>query len=346
MRIKPTSLEDFSHFALYSHERKDMLYDFHQDLKHYSKLRTPLSPAFVSFVQKPMHLLYALQHDDEHVHVTRTMAPLLKADVLESVSSNDKPIPGIGILIYEPKNCTEPLPCLYFVHGGGFVFNAAPHHFALARRFTKELGIKTVFVDYRLAPKHKFPIAHNDCLSVYEWLISNANSLKIDHQRIVVAGDSAGGNLATAVCLMAQERRLPMPKAQMLLYPVLDRRMQTQSYKLYTNTPMCNARDIKKYFGMYVGDLAAIPPALAPYLSPLETPSFEGMPQTYMETAQFDCLHDEGVQYAQALNDSEVPVELHETKGAMHGYDIARNSRFMDSIMAMRTAYLRKVFCI
>lgn len=321
-------------------------YDFHPDLKPYSRMKTPLSLAFVSLVQKPMRLLYALQHDDGSVHVTRTMVPNPKTDVLAPAASNVKSISGIKVLIYEPKHCKDSLPFLYFIHGGGFAFNAAPHHFALARRFTKELGIKTVFVDYSLAPKHKFPSAHNDCLSVYEWLISNADNLGIDHQRIVVVGDSAGGNLAAAVCLMAQERRLPRPKAQLLLYPVLDRRMQTQSYRLYKDTPMCNARDMEKYFGMYVGNLEAVPSTLVPYLSPLEAPSFEGMPPTYIETAQYDCLHDEGVQYAQALKDSGVSVELHEIKGSMHGYDIAGNSRFMDDIMAMRTAYLKRAFCI
>ena len=331
------------------HTRKGMRepdYDFHPDLKPYSRMKTPLSPAFVSLVQKPMRLLYVLQHDDGSVHVTRATVPISKTDILAPIPSNAKSISGIKVLIYEPKDCKATLPCLYFIHGGGFVFNAAPHHFALARRLTEELDIKTVFVDYSLAPKHKFPMAHNDCLSVYEWLISSANNLGIDHQRIVAAGDSAGGNLAAAVCLMAQERRLPMPKAQMLLYPVLDRRMQTKSCRLYTNTPMCNTRDMEKYFGMYVGDPRTVPPALVPLISPLEAPSLEGLPPAYIETAQYDCLHDEGVQYAQALESTGVPVELHEIKDAMHGYDIAKNSLFMDSIMAMRTAYLKRVFCI
>lgn len=137
-----------------------------------------------------------------------------------------------------------------------------------------------------------------------------------------------------------------MPKAQMLLYPVLDCRMQTQSYRLYTDTPMCNTQDMEKYFEMYVGDLEKISTSLVPYISPLEAPSLEERPPTYIETAQYDCLHDEGVQYAQALESNGVPIELHEIKDAMHGYDIARNSLFMDSIMAMRTAYLKRVFCI
>ena len=97
---------------------------------------------------------------------------------------------------------------------------------------------------------------------------------------------------------------------------------------------------------MYVGDLEKISTSLVPYISPLEAPYLGGMPPAYIETAQYDCLHDEGVQYAQALESSGVPIELHEIKDAMHGYDIARNSLFMDSIMAMRTAYLKRVFCI
>lgn len=92
---------------------------------------------------------------------------------------------------------------------------------------------------------------------------------------------------------------------------------------------MCNTQDMEKYFEMYVGDLEKISTSLVPYISPLEAPYLGGMPPAYIETAQYDCLHDEGVQYAQALESNGVPIELHEIKDAMHGYDIARNSLFV-----------------
>jgi len=328
-------------------------YTFEACLKPYAKMHVPLNSTFVSLVQKPMGILYGLEHDDGNVHVRRAKIEISKTDIIASDIINthvpklpffcNKSKSYISVLIYEPKDCKEILPCLYFIHGGGFVFNAAPHHFALARRFTQELKVKTVLVDYRLAPKHKFPTAINDCLKVYEWLILNAKNLQIDPQNIVIVGDSAGGNLSAGIGIAGKIGLIPFPKAQMLLYPVLDRRMQFPSHKLYTKTPMCNSKDMEKYFRMYVGDRFNVAPSLVQYLSPLEASSLEGVPPTYIEVAQYDCLHDEGVQFAQALEKCRVPLELHEIEGAMHGYDIAQNSAFMNRIMSLRTAYLKKM---
>lgn len=316
-------------------------YQFNSDLKRYSRMHFPLNPTFVSFVQKPMSLLYKLEHDDKYVHVIKTTAPISETSILGQPFSPTSSKNQVRVLIYEPKNCNEILPCIYFIHGGGFVFNAAPHHFSLVRKFTKELRVKTVLVDYRLAPKYKFPTALDDCLNVYKWLISNANDLRIDNKKIVVAGDSAGGNLAVGISIATKNLGITMPNAQMLLYPVLDRRMKTTSYKIYTNTPMSSSRDMEKYYKMYVGDKYNIPNSLIQYLSPMEAPSFEGIPPTYIEVTQYDCLHDEGVQFAQSLEKYGIPVELHEIKNAMHGYDISKDSNFMNCIMTLRIKYLQ-----
>ena len=219
------------------------------------------------------------------------------------------------------------------------MFNAAPHHFALARRFTKELQVKTVFVDYRLAPKYKFPTAPNDCLSVYRWVIANAGELGVDTEKMLVCGDSAGGNLATVLCLMAKDAGLTLPKAQMLLYPFVDRRMNTESYRRYKDTPMCNSKDMEKYLKMYVKNPDA---TQIPYLSPMEA-SLVGIPPAYIEVAQYDCLRDEGIKYSEALERCGVYTELHEIKAAMHGYDIAKDSGLLNEIMEVRLRFLQKI---
>lgn len=198
--------------------------------------------------------------------------------------------------------------------------------------------MKTVFVDYRLAPKYKFPAAPEDCLSAYRWVLSHAEELDIDSEKILVCGDSAGGNLATVLCLMARDKGLPMPKAQMLLYPFVDRRMNTESCRRYTDTPMCNSEDMRKYLKMYIKNLNA---EQLPYLSPMEAPSLEGMPPAYVEVAQYNCLHDKGVEYARSLEKCGMPTELHEIEGAMHEYDIAQGSELMNGIMKMRLRFLR-----
>ena len=274
-----------------------------------------------------MGVQYGMEKDDDAVCVMQYRIPAEDGA-------------NIRILLYAPKQCTGQTPCLFFLHGGGFVFNAAPHHFALARKFTRELQVKTVFVDYRLAPKYKFPTAPNDCMSAYRWVLSHAGELNIDTENILVCGDSAGGNLATVLCLMARDAGLSMPKAQMLLYPFVDRRMNTESCRLYTDTPMCNTEDMRKYLKMYVKDLNT---AQIPYLSPMEAPSLSSLPPAYVEVAQYDCLHDEGAEYAKALEQCGVPVELHEIKGAMHGYDIAQDSGLMNRVMEMRLRFLRDI---
>ncbi len=302
-------------------------YTFHPDLKPYEKQKAILIPAVDRVLQALMGVQYRMEKDGDDVCVTQYHIP----------AEDGK---NIRLLLYAPKQCTGQTPCLLFLHGGGFVFNAAPHHFALARKFTRELQVKTVFVDYRLAPKYKFPTAPNDCMSGYRWLLSHAGELNIDTGKILVCGDSAGGNLATVLCLMARDTELPMPKAQMLLYPFVDRHMNTESCRLYTDTPMCNTEDMRKYLKMYVKELDA---AQLPYLSPMEAPSLSGLPPAYVEVAQYDCLHDEGIAYAKALEQGGVPVELHEIEGAMHGYDIAQDSGLMNGIMEMRLRFLRNI---
>lgn len=307
-------------------KKKKETYIFHPDLKPYEKMKAILNPAFDRILQILMGVQYGMEKDDDDISVTQYRIPVTDGA-------------NIRFLLYAPKQCSAQTPCLFFFHGGGFVFNAAPHHFALARRFTKELQVKTVFVDYRLAPKYKFPIAPNDCLSVYRWVISNAVKLGIDTDKILVCGDSAGGNLATVLCLMAKAEGLILPKAQMLLYPFVDRRLNTESCLRYTNTPMCNSKDMKKYLKMYVKNLD---PTQIPYLSPIEA-SLVKMPPTYIEVAQYDCLHDEGIKYSEALKQCGVSVELYEIKAAMHGYDIAKDSGLLNDIMKVRLRFLQKV---
>ena len=302
-------------------------YTFHPDLKAYEMQGAILNPAVDRTLQALMGFQYGMEKDDDQVHVTQYQVP-----------ADDGA--AIRILLYAPKGCEEQTPCLFFLHGGGFVFNAAPHHFASVRKFTGMLQVKTVFVDYRLAPKYRFPTAPNDCMSAYAWVLSHAGELGIDAGKILVCGDSAGGNLATVLCLMAKDAGLPVPKAQMLLYPFLDRRMNTESCRLYTDTPMCNTEDMRKYLKMYVKELDA---AQIPYLSPMEASSLSGLPPAYIEVAQYDCLRDEGIAYAKALERDGVPVELHEIEGAMHGYDIAQDSGLMNEVMGMRLRFLQGI---
>ncbi len=303
-------------------------YTYHPDLRAYAHMKVPLSPRLVRLSQGPMALLYAMQRSDKTVRVSRGSVPRSDGSRMR-------------MLLYSPVGETGTTPCLYFFHGGGFAFNAAPHHFALARELAHTSGVRVAMPDYRLAPRHTFPAAHEDALTGYRFLLENAAALRIDPEKIAAAGDSAGGNLAAALCLMARKEDLPMPCAQMLLYPVLDARMETESYKRFTDTPMCNTRDMEKYFAMYAPGPSAAP---REWLSPAESASVQGLPRAYIETAEYDCLRDEGAAYAARLTREGVVCEYHAIKNAMHGYDIACRSDFLKAVMAYRIEFMRGVF--
>ena len=303
-------------------------YTYHPDLRAYAHMKFPLSPRLVRLSQGPMALLYAMQRSDKSLRVSRGSVPRPDGSRMR-------------MLLYSPVGETGTTPCLYFFHGGGFAFNAAPHHFALARELARALSVRVAMPDYRLAPRHTFPAAHEDALTGYRFLLENAAALRIDPGKIAAAGDSAGGNLAAALCLMARKEDLPMPCTQMLLYPVLDARMETESYKRFTNTPMCNTRDMEKYFAMYAPGPSAAP---REWLSPAESASVQGLPCAYIETAEYDCLRGEGAAYAARLTREGVVCEYHAIKNAMHGYDIACRSDFLKAVMAYRIEFMRGVF--
>ena len=195
-----------------------------------------------------------------------------------------------------------------------------------------------VYVDYRLAPKYPFPVPVEDCFAAYKWVLENAKNLGIKDDKIMIAGDSAGGNLATAVTLMARDRGLAMPLALMLIYPVTDRRMMTESMKKYTDTPVWDANLSKMMWDAYLGGQQ---PEHMEYASPVEASSFERFPSTYIEVAEFDSLHDEGILLYAKLKETGIPVELDEIKGACHGFETAIESRITRECMRRRIDWLQ-----
>ena len=135
--------------------------------------------------------------------------------------------------IYRPL-AESPAPALVvFAHGGGFVFCDLDSHDALCRAMANGLGAVVVAVDYRLAPEHRWPAAAEDMYAVTDWAARNASALGADPSRLVVAGDSAGGNLAAVTCVMARDRSGPAIAAQLLLYPVISADFDTESYRAY-----------------------------------------------------------------------------------------------------------------
>ncbi len=239
-----------------------------------------------------------------------------------------------------PRTLIGNAPCLIYIHGGGFVLAAAGYHYKNAMRYAGEVGCRVLFVNYRLAPKHPHPVFFEDCYSAMCWVYDNADTLGIDISRIGIGGDSAGSTLAVGVCMMARERQHPMKFAfQMLPYPFLDARNNSESCKKYTDTPMWNSTLSSRIAPMTRVDRNN--PNYV-YYSPVEAESFEGLPPAYIETAEFDCLHDDGILYAEKLRAAGIEVALNETKGTMHGFDIMQKAETTQKALEARIKFMKE----
>lgn len=248
----------------------------------------------------------------------------------------------IECFFMSPKGAGKNAPCLIYIHGGGFVLPAAGYHYKNAMRYAKEVGCKVWFVNYRLAPEHPFPIFFEDCYAAACYLYKNADTLGVDIHKIGIGGDSAGSTLSVGVCMMAKDRKHPMQFAfQMLPYPFLDMRGVSESNQKYTDTPMWNStlsERIGPMVKVHKGD------AFYVYYSPVEAENFEGLPPAYIEPAEFDPLHDDGILYAKRLQEAGIFVVVNETKGTMHGFDIKQNVPTTKEALAKRIAFMRDRF--
>lgn len=305
-------------------------YNIHSDFKKYENTKLPLSPWLLPLI---------------NMLIARSVNKIKPA---EGVMATKKKIPGyqqgmIELTIYEPKDIPQNAPCLIYLHGGAFALKAAPYHKNLVCEYALKTPCKVIFVDYRLAPKYAFPVGVEDCYAAFEWVSSHAEELSIDHKRIAIGGDSAGAALAAAVNLMARDRKAPDICFQMLIYPVTDARQITESIEKYVDTPMWNSKLNQKMWKLYLKNGV---PSHREYASPMEAASFDNLPDSYVEVSEFDCLRDEGINFAEALRESGNHVELYQTTGTVHGYDIAEQSEIVHQSVARRIEALKKAFNI
>ncbi len=222
----------------------------------------------------------------------------------------------IPIRVYTPEG-NEAFPALIYFHGGGWVIGDLDTHQNLCCDFAYRGRSVVVAVDYRLAPEHKFPRAVEDCYAATQWVAAHANELRIDPRRTAVGGDSAGGNLAAAVCLMARDRGEPRLGFQLLVYPVMDHNFDTASYHEYASGFSLTREAMKYYWDQY---LSAKEDGQNPYASPLRAGDLRGVPPALVVIAEYDPLRDEGRAYAQRLREAGVPVTLRHCETMLHGF--------------------------
>lgn len=248
----------------------------------------------------------------------------------------------IKVHVFSPRFVKKPVPALVYYPGGGFMQTAAFAHKRNAAKMAAGAKCKVLLVHYRLAPKYPFPTGLLDCEEAFDYILSHAEKLGIDPGRIAMGGDSAGGTLTAGVILRQRDEGEARPMFAMLLYPALeDGNADFPSRKKYVDTPMFNTERfhfIEKYY--YRDGLQG----METYAFPLRNKDYSGLPPAYIETAEFDCLHDDGPIAAETLRKAGIPVDLVETKGTLHGYDAIEASPVTRDCLRRRIGALRKAF--
>ncbi len=235
----------------------------------------------------------------------------------------DRQIPGpvqpIKVRVYTPQVSQEQasLPVLVWYHGGGFVIGDLDSHDSACRALANQTECLVVAVDYRLAPEHKFPGAVEDCEAALHWVAAHATELGGDPGRIAVGGDSAGGNLAAVVALLAREKGGPKLCFQLLIYPCVAPEPETPSHHQFAEGYLLTRKTITWFFKQY---LRSSKDTLDPRYAPLEEKDLSSLPPSLVIVAGFDPLRDEGVDYAKALIDAGNKVTLSNYEGMIHGF--------------------------
>jgi acetyl esterase len=221
----------------------------------------------------------------------------------------------VGLRVYRPHGAMdEKLPLILNFHGGGFVAGDPYQSEWWCTTIADSVRAVVVSVDYRLAPEHQYPAAPEDCYGATAWAVEHAADLGADGTRLAVMGDSAGGNLAAVVCLMARDRSGPTISLQLLLYPGVEFIKKFPSEEENEHAPVLGKADLEVW-RYYCTEEQAI----EPYASPLRA-DHEGLPKALIQTAQHDPLRDQGAAYAEALRASGVEVVLTNYVDAVHGY--------------------------
>ncbi|MEZ6064977.1 MAG: alpha/beta hydrolase [Planctomycetaceae bacterium] len=233
-------------------------------------------------------------------------------EVIGSISATiaEGELRDVPVRVYEPAGGHR--GTAVFFHGGGWVTGDLDTHDALCRRVCREAAARVIAVDYRRAPEHRFPAAVHDALAATTWAAAT-----FPHDPVAVWGDSAGGNLAAAVALLARDAGAPRLAAQVLIYPITDSDFERESYHRYADGYLLSRQAMQWFWEQYVPDQAR---RRDPRVAPMHAKSHAGLAPALILTAGHDVLRDEGRAYAARLRDAGVEVESLEYPGQIHAF--------------------------
>lgn len=280
-------------------------------------------PAVDAILQKVLQAVPFQLTTDGGVEAARQrFRDLPRRPVHPEVTAQDRTIDGpagpIPIRVYRPPHGDAVLPVVMFIHGGGWSVGDLDTYDGQARDHAVGADAIVVSVDYRLAPEHPYPAAVDDAWAATKWVAQHAHELGADPERLAVAGDSAGGNLAAVVSQLARDAGGPPIRFQLLWYPSTTFDTSLPSFTENADAPILTKAAAKGFSRWYIGDLDMTDPPAT--LVPARAENLSGLPPAYIAVAGHDPLRDDGVRYAELLADAGVPVALDHAETLVHGY--------------------------
>lgn len=274
---------------------------------------------------------------------------------LSGLSRPGKPIAGVAIYqqqhaagcvrVYRPEG-EQSGAGLLWIHGGGYLIGNAATNERECAQYALDLKAVVVSVEYRLAPRHPFPCALDDCFTAWQWLLQNADELGVDANRIVIAGQSAGGGLAAALAQRIFDGGGVQPAGQSLIYPMLDDRTAARRELDAIKHRLWNNRNNRGGWTHYLGQAAGLD-EVPPYAVPARRADLSGLPPAWVGVGEVDLFYEEDVEYARRLQEAGVDCELYTVPGAPHAFEmlvpdapvsrdfVAANNQFMRRVLGL-----------
>jgi acetyl esterase len=252
----------------------------------------------------------------------------------------------LTIRIVRPKGRPEKLPAILYFHGGGWIVNDRETHDRLIREIAVGAEAAVIFVEYSRSPEARYPTAIEEAYAATNWVAQHGAGIGVDPERIAVMGDSAGGNMATVVTLLAKQRGGPEILAQVLFYPTTDCNFETGSYRQFGKGYFLTTEDMRWYWREYAPDpRVREEPTASPLRASLE--QLKGLPRALVITGECDVVRDEGEAYARQLAQAGVQVTATRYMGMIHGFtflNVFANLNSTKDAIAQATGMLRRVF--
>jgi acetyl esterase/lipase len=284
-----------------------------------------IDPEFLPILrQVPIIDLENISAAREALHAVYAATGAVQPD--PQVTAEDRHVPGlpgrpdVHLRLFRPADARTPLPCLYWIQGGGYVLSAPDLDDAFCQEVAKNLHCVVASVGWRRAPEAPYPAAHEDCLGGLRWLFEHNGELSIDPARIILGGASSGGGAAAGVALRLRDEREVQPSHLLLIYPMLDDR-EGRSSRDVTDPELWNAKCNRLAWAAYLGDLHGTDDVPA-YAAPARASSLAGLPPTTLLTGELDLFVDENLEFARRLIEQKVSMELHCYPAVHHGFNV------------------------